>query len=115
MLSWGSLAEGLLTSRFDLDGLDPDDFRRGRSNFQQPRYSRIRALVAELSAMASEGGHQVSDLAIAWLLSHDGLTGAIFGVRTEEEARDLATAGSWTLSVDVARRIEEALSGFEAS
>ena len=115
VLSWGSLAEGLLTSRFDLDALDPDDFRRGRSNFQQPRYSRIRALVAELSAMASEGGHQVSDLAIAWLLSHDGLTGAIVGVRTEVEARDLAAAGSRTLSVDVARRVEAALTRLETS
>src|SRR5438132_6428450 len=109
VLSWGSLAEGLLTDGFDLDLLDPDDFRRKRPNFQEPRFSHIRALAAELSSIASSSGHRASDLAVAWLLAHDGLTGAIVGVRTPEEARQLAEAGRWSAPDDVVRRVDAAL------
>jgi aryl-alcohol dehydrogenase-like predicted oxidoreductase len=110
VLSWGSLAEGILTEGFDLERLEPNDFRRTRPNFQDPRYSLARELVAELAGVASEYGHRASDLAIAWLLSHRALTGAIVGVRTEQEARDLAVAGGWQLPEEVVRRVEATLS-----
>jgi aryl-alcohol dehydrogenase-like predicted oxidoreductase len=109
VLSWGSLAEGLLTEDFDLDRLERGDFRRSRPNFQEPRYSRIRALAGEVSAIAAEHGQRAQDLAIGWLLSHDGFTGAIVGVRTEREARQLAAAGRWNVPSEAIRRVDEAL------
>ena len=113
VLSWSSLGEGLLTEGFDLGRLEPNDFRRTGPNFQEPRYSRIRELVGELSSIASEAGHTASDLAIAWLLSREGFTGAIVGVRTEEEARQLAQAGRWEPSEEVRRSVDGALSRFQ--
>jgi aryl-alcohol dehydrogenase-like predicted oxidoreductase len=114
VLAWGSLAEGLLTEGFDLERLDSDDFRRSRPNFQQPRYSRIRALVAELAVIASGYGRGASDLAIAWLLAHEGLAGAIVGVRTEQEAVALAAAGRWRLPPEAVHAVDAALSHFRA-
>jgi aryl-alcohol dehydrogenase-like predicted oxidoreductase len=115
VLSWGSLAEGLLAEEFDLERLEPEDFRRGRPNFQEPRYMRIRALVAELSAIASEHGRRASDLAVSWLLSREGMTGAIVGVRTDREAREMAAAGRWSPSRNVIRGVDETLARFAES
>jgi len=115
VLSWSSLGEGLLTDGFDPEKLEADDFRRQSPNFREPRYSRIQALVAELSDIAAEAGRSVSDLAIAWLLAREGFTAAIVGVRTEGEARQLADAARWTPSDDVLRKVYAAVSRHEAS
>jgi aryl-alcohol dehydrogenase-like predicted oxidoreductase len=115
VLSWGSLAEGLLTEQFDLQRLEPDDFRRSRPNFQEPGYSRIRMLVAELAGIASGYGHRATALAIAWLLAQEGLTGAIVGVRTEQEAVALAAAGRWRLTEEAKREVDAALSRFKGT
>ena len=112
VLSWSSLGEGLLSDGFDVERLEANDFRRESPNFREPRYSRIRELVAELSAIADEEGVRVSDLAIAWLLAQDGMTGAIVGVRTEEESLQLAEAGRWRASDDVLRRVGSVVSRF---
>jgi aryl-alcohol dehydrogenase-like predicted oxidoreductase len=114
VLSWSSLGEGLLSDDFQIERLEANDFRRSSPNFQEPRFSRIRELVAQLSSIASAAGRSVSDLAIAWLLTQ-GVTGAIVGVRTEEEARQLADAARWTPSEEVLRRVDAALVRFERS
>jgi aryl-alcohol dehydrogenase-like predicted oxidoreductase len=114
VLSWSSLGEGLLSDGFDLERLEANDFRRSSPNFQEPRYSQIRRLVAELSSIASAAGRSVSDLAIEWLLTQ-GVTGAIVGVRTEGEARQLADAARWTPSEEILRRVDAALVRFERS
>jgi aryl-alcohol dehydrogenase-like predicted oxidoreductase len=113
VLSWGSLAEGLLTEEFDLDSLEPEDFRRQRPNFQEPRYSRIRALTAELSAVGRDHGRSSQDVALAWMRSRDGLTGAIVGVRSEREAQRLAEGARWDAPDDVIGRVDEAVSRFD--
>jgi aryl-alcohol dehydrogenase-like predicted oxidoreductase len=115
VLSWGSLAEGLLTEEFDLDALEPEDFRRQRPNFQEPRYSHIRRLTAELSAIGRDHGRSAQDVALAWMTSRDGLTGAIVGVRSEREARALASAARWEVPHDMLRRVDGAVSRFDES
>jgi aryl-alcohol dehydrogenase-like predicted oxidoreductase len=114
VLSWSSLGEGLLSDDFQIERLEANDFRRSSPNFQEPRYSWILELVAELARIASGAGRGVSDLAIAWLLAQ-GVTGVIVGVRTEEEARQLADAARRTPSEEVLRRIDAALLRFERS
>ncbi len=114
VLSWSSLGEGLLSDGFDRERLEANDFRRSSPNFQEPRYSQIRELVEVLSTIANEEGHRVSDLAIAWLLAQ-GVTGAIVGVRTEQEGHQLAEAARWTPSDDVLRRVDAALARFDRS
>jgi len=113
VLSWSSLAEGLLTDTFDRDHLDPTDFRRGDPNCRDPRYRRIRNLVAKISAVASESGHSATDLAIAWLLSQEGMTGAIVGARSPDEARGIAAAADWTPGDDALHRVDQALTGLD--
>jgi aryl-alcohol dehydrogenase-like predicted oxidoreductase len=113
VLSWGSLAEGLLTEGFDLADLEADDFRRSRPNFQEPRYSRIRTLAAELAGLAAPHGRTSSDLAIAWLLSRPAMAGAIVGIRSEAEALALARAGSWEAPTELLAGAQDALARFD--
>jgi aryl-alcohol dehydrogenase-like predicted oxidoreductase len=113
VLSWGSLAEGLLTSGFELDRLEADDFRRSRPNFEEPRYSRVRALTAALSSVGAADGRSASDVALAWLLSRPAMTGAIVGIRSVDEARALAGAGSWEASAELVNQVDELMVRFD--
>jgi aryl-alcohol dehydrogenase-like predicted oxidoreductase len=93
VLSWSSLAEGLLSDSFDRDRLEPDDFRRRAPLFQEPAYTRARALVAGVSTLAREAGRTTAQLCLAWLRSR-GVAGAIVGARTPAEAAELAQASA---------------------
>ncbi|MES1248325.1 MAG: aldo/keto reductase, partial [Actinomycetota bacterium] len=75
---WAPLASGFLTDGFDVDALDPDDFRR-RHRFAQ---LDLRHVTAEL-------GEPLTCNALRFVLRHPAVTGAIVGVRTEREAREI--------------------------
>ncbi len=115
VLSWGSLAEGLLTEGFDVEALEPDDFRRSRPNFREPRYSHIRALTGALARIGSPHGRSASDVALAWLRSRSGMAGAIVGIRSVQEAEALARAGSWALPEEATAQVEAAVATFDQS
>jgi aryl-alcohol dehydrogenase-like predicted oxidoreductase len=109
VLGWGTLAEGFLTDEFDLEALEPHDFRK-RHHYAQPgKYARIRRLVSRLGAIARSNRRKVAQLVIAWELTHPGLTGAIVGVRNPSEAKDMVAAAILKLSRSDIRRIETAL------
>jgi aryl-alcohol dehydrogenase-like predicted oxidoreductase len=78
VLVWAPLASGFLTNGFDLDALEPDDFRRGHPFAQ-----------LDLSAARAELGENVTEGALRFVLAHPAVTGAIVGVRNEHEAREL--------------------------
>jgi aryl-alcohol dehydrogenase-like predicted oxidoreductase len=64
--------------------------------------------------MAAAEGGTASDLALAWQLSRPGMTAAIVGIRSVEEARALACAGSWgPAPPDLIDRVGEAVARFE--
>jgi aryl-alcohol dehydrogenase-like predicted oxidoreductase len=112
VLSWSSLAEGLLTDPFDRDRLEPDDFRRRAPLFQEPVYSRTRALVARVSTLAREAGRTTVQLCLWWLRAR-GVTGAIVGARSPSEAIEFAEAAASPPNAEVVERIDELLAAHE--
>ena len=54
VLCWSPLASGFLADGFNLDNLDPNDFRRGRPYAQEPTYSRLKELRDVLQKIAQE-------------------------------------------------------------
>lgn len=88
LLCWAPLASGFLTDCFDLEALDPDDFRR-RSRLAA-RGEEIEALRAEAAAR----GRTLRRHAVAWVLEQPGVTAAIVGPRTEAEGAELALLAS---------------------
>jgi aryl-alcohol dehydrogenase-like predicted oxidoreductase len=81
-LAWSPLAAGFLADGFDIDGLDPDDFRRTHP-FARLDLTDLRTTLRRV------GGGTAAQAALAWVLHRQGVTGAIVGVRTEAEAREL--------------------------
>jgi len=84
VIVYSPMASGLLSGRFDrerLANLAPDDMRLRRPEFTEPHLSRNLALVERLRTIADDLGATVAELAIAWTLAQEGVTGAIVGAR----------------------------------
>ena len=109
VLCWSPLASGFLADGFDLDNLDPNDFRRGRPYAQEPTYSRLKELRHALQTIAQDHHKTLAELAIAWVLRQPAVTGAINGIRTPQEAQAMPGGLNWQLTDQELQTIEEAL------
>jgi aryl-alcohol dehydrogenase-like predicted oxidoreductase len=112
VIVYSPMASGLLSGSFDrdrLENLPSDDMRLGRPEFAEPWLSRNLALVERLGAIADELGCAVAELAIAWTLAQDGVTGAIVGARRPGQLDAWIGAGDLELSSEVLRAIDEAI------
>jgi len=92
VIVWAPLASGFLTDGFSVDRLEPGDFRR-RHRFAELELDPLRALLRGADRTSAQG-------AIAFVLSHPAVTGAIVGVRNEREAGELPRAASMRLTAD---------------
>ncbi len=109
VLCWSPLASGFLTDGFDLDALDEQDFRRGLPFAQRSRYTQIKQMNAKLMSIAHEHQRTLVELAIAWVLRQSAVTGAIIGIRNEQEARALPRLLEWKLTNDEIQVIDQIL------
>ena len=112
VIVYSPMASGLLSGRFDrdrLESLPADDMRRQRPEFAEPWLSRNLALVERLRAIAGELGCSVAELAIAWTLAQDGVTGAIVGARRPDQVDGWLGAGALQLTEERLRAIDDAV------
>jgi len=109
VLCWSPLASGFLTDGFDLDSLEPQDFRRRHPYAQETRYTLLRQMRGRLQDIARDHQRSLTELAIAWVLRQPAVTGAIMGIRNEGEARAMTKALDWKLDDETIRAIEEVL------
>ena len=104
VLAWSPLGAGFLADTFDLETLDPDDFRRAHP-FAQLELGGLRAT---LSRIGQARGRTAAQVALAWLLQRPGIAGAIVGVRSPQEAQQLPEAAELRLGDAELREIEAA-------
>ena len=104
VLTWSPLASGFLGDGFDVERLDPDDFRRTHPFAGLD----LGPLHAALARIGERHGTTSAQVALAWLLHRPGVTGAIVGIRTEREAEQLPGAASLRLEPDELLEIETA-------
>jgi aryl-alcohol dehydrogenase-like predicted oxidoreductase len=104
VLVWGPLGQGMLTGRV----------RRGQENdvtrakfFKVFSDERRLDAVERLIPLASEAGLSMPHLAMAFAISHPGVTSALLGVRTMEQLDDLLAGVDTVLSDDVLDSIDE--------
>jgi aryl-alcohol dehydrogenase-like predicted oxidoreductase len=112
VIVYSPMASGLLSGSFDRDrlqSLPSDDMRLRRPEFTEPWLSRNLALVERLRAIAGEHASTVAELAIAWTLAQDGVTGAIVGARRPDQLDGWLGAGALELSPETVRAIDEAI------
>jgi aryl-alcohol dehydrogenase-like predicted oxidoreductase len=104
VIVWSPLASGFLTEGFELDSLGKDDFRRHHP-FAQLDLHELRSA---LSAIAAGHGATTAQVALAWVLSRRGVSGAIVGVRSARESEELPRAGELQLSDRELQALESA-------
>jgi aryl-alcohol dehydrogenase-like predicted oxidoreductase len=104
VLTWAPLASGFLTDGFDVERLDPDDFRRTHP-FAALDLAPVHAALREIAERHDRTSAQV---ALAWVTAQPAVAGAIVGVRNEAEADALPGAADLRIEPDELRRLASA-------
>jgi aryl-alcohol dehydrogenase-like predicted oxidoreductase len=115
IVTYGSLAYGLLTGKFTKETtFDRDDWRSGSMGidyydrlFAPKAFRRQLDTVARLKVLAGELGITISQLAIAWLLRDEAITSAICGAKRPSQIEETAAAGDVVLDAETLATIEE--------
>jgi len=111
VISYAPMASGLLTgamTRERASALPADDFRSRNPEFKEPRLSKNIELVERLRKVGSRHGRGPGEVAIAWVLHHPAITGAIVGSRNARQAEGVMRAGELKLSAEEIAEIEGA-------
>jgi len=108
VLGWGSLAEGFLTDNFSIGKLDPKDFRRNHWYAQPENQAKVARVRETLARIARAHNRQMVDVVVAWELTHPALTGAIIGIRSEKEAKEMTGGTELLLTRDEMQEIDKA-------
>lgn len=111
VISYAPMASGLLTGAMTREraaALPPDDFRSRNPEFTEPRLSKNIELVERLREVGVRHDRGPGEVAIAWVLRHSAITGAIVGARNAKQAGSVMRAGELQLSQEEITEIEGA-------
>ena len=101
VIAHSTLNSGLLTgemTRDRVEGLPHNDWRQRNRFFQQLARDRALGIVERLRVAAERQGRTAGEVAIAWALSHRGVTAASVGARRPHQLDDAVRAASFLLS-----------------
>ncbi len=114
VIAYSPMASGLLTgawTRERVAALPADDWRREKNrHFQEPLLTRNLKLVELLRVIGAPHGRTPGEVAVAWVLRHPAVTGAIVGARRPGQLPELVGAADWQLTTTEINRIEQFLS-----
>ena len=101
VIVYSPMKSGLLTGKMTRErvaAMPADDFRRNALNFQEPHLTRNLALQEKCREIGARHGRSAGEVAIAWVLRHPGITGAIVGLRSAEQFSGVSAAMTFRLS-----------------
>ena len=110
VIVYSPMKSGLLTGKMTrerVQSLPEDDFRKRALAFQEPNLTRNLALADKLVQIGKRHGKSAGEVAIAWALRHPAVTGAIVGMRSAKQAREVLGAADFRLSEDEIRELSE--------
>ena len=107
------IAQGVLTGKY-LPGAEPPAGSRAtdeRGSAFVARYLRDDVLerVQQLAPLAAEAGLSLAQLAVAWVLQNDNVSGAIIGASRPEQVSENAVAAGVTLDAEVVAKMNDVL------
>lgn len=111
VISYAPMTSGLLTGAMTREraaALPPDDFRSRNPEFREPRLSKNLELVERLRQVGVRHGRGPGEVAIAWVLHHPAITGAIVGARNAKQVEGIMHAQEVKLTADDVAEIEGA-------
>ena len=101
VIAYSPMGSGLLTgamTRERIESLPADDWRRTNRDFQEPLLSRNLRLVRLLKNIGVHHGCTPAEVAVAWVLDHPAVTGAIVGARKPGQITGVLGAAALRLS-----------------
>jgi aryl-alcohol dehydrogenase-like predicted oxidoreductase len=101
VIVYSPMASGLLTgamTRQRATTLPADDWRSRDPEFREPRLSRNLELVDRLRAVGERQGRPPGQVAVAWVLRHPAVTGAIVGGRSAKQVEQTMSASDLRLT-----------------
>jgi voltage-dependent potassium channel beta subunit len=109
VVAWSPLAMGMLTGKYD-DGV-PEDTRFGRESWAKDRYMNEKNIerVKKLKPIADELNITRAQLALAWVLRHEGVSSVITGATKVVQVWDNVRAADVELTDEHIQRIEKIL------
>lgn len=94
VLAYSPLALGLLTGKIGPEREFPEgDLRRGKDRFSVENRARVKSLLDSFAPIAESYACTLGQLVIAWTVRQRGVTHALVGARTREQAIENAAAG----------------------
>jgi aryl-alcohol dehydrogenase-like predicted oxidoreductase len=112
VIVYSPMKSGLLTGKMTREriaSLPPDDFRPRTASFKEPLLSRNLGVVEVLRGIGERHSRTPGEVAIAWTLHDPVVTGAIVGMRSAEQAKQIVRSAEFRLSPDEILEIEEYL------
>jgi aryl-alcohol dehydrogenase-like predicted oxidoreductase len=109
VIVYSPMASGMLSGRMTrerVQNLPDDDWRHRNPEFQEPRLTRNLALAEQLTAVAGPQGATAGAAAVAWVLRHPAVTGAIVGARKPEQIDEIVVAANIQLSDAQSQELE---------
>jgi aryl-alcohol dehydrogenase-like predicted oxidoreductase len=109
MLPFFPLASGLLTGKYRRGEAPAADTRlaawgaRGQAALNDKNFDRLEAL----SGYAEARGHDLLELAFAWLLGHGVVSSVIAGATKPEQVKANAAAAGWKLTPEEVAEVSE--------
>jgi aryl-alcohol dehydrogenase-like predicted oxidoreductase len=109
------LANGLLTGKIDAGRrYGEGDLRRSNSRFGGDSLTKLRRLLDRIRRIAEDRALTTDQVVIAWTIAPPGVTHALVGARTPEQAAANAKAGRISLSEAELKEIAAAIGAQEA-
>jgi aryl-alcohol dehydrogenase-like predicted oxidoreductase len=101
VIAYSPMASGLLTGAMTRDRIAAfplNDWRIRNPEFQEPKLSRNLAIAQRLRMVGQAHGVSAAEVAIAWVLRHPAVTGAIVGARNPRQVEGIVGAADLTLA-----------------
>ena len=108
VIVYSPMQSGLLTgamTRERLAALPENDWRRRGKFFQEPYLTTALELVERLKRVGARHGRTPGEVAIAWVLRHPAVTGAIVGARRPDQLDGIVGAADLDLTEDDVRSL----------
>jgi aryl-alcohol dehydrogenase-like predicted oxidoreductase len=107
VVTYGSIAQGILTGKFPRDPVfPPGDARPQTVLFDPGVWPHLRAATEELKEVAAEAGRPLAHLAIQWCARRPGVAAVIVGARSGRQARENAAAMRGDVAPELMARVQ---------
>ena len=108
VVTYSSIAEGILTGKFPLDvKFGRGDHRASSLYFEAGVWPQVHAAVERMKTVAEDVGRPLTHLAIRWVAEQTGITSVLVGARNAEQVSQNAAAMTGDIPQEAFDRLTE--------